>query len=185
MKNFHIIILTLSCFLLSTPVLAKTYFCGASGTLIQSDKPCQIPETDWAIKPVTSDSLNKEVVNRTVEMFREATLTKDIFAIERFLSDDFTFVSHDKSWSGRVIFNTDKDGFVSLMSEHLLAMTSYEQFVENYSVKTIGGQLVAETTSFEKASLGKKRIEAKVLEQIRLKLVGKKVKIRSIKQIEL
>ena len=169
----------------STQVSAKIYLCGASGTLLYSEKPCEIPETDWSIIPVTAKSLDQKTIDQTVEMFRQASLKKDVKAIRRLLSNDFTFVSKDKSWTGKVIFNTDKSGFVALMTEHLLAMTSYEQTIENYVVKNIDGELVAETTSFEKITLDDQKINAKILERIKVKLVANKAKIHSIKQIEL
>lgn len=186
MNQFKTIgLLLLASLFLSTSAAAKVYVCGSTGTLLYSDRPCEVPKTDWSIMPVTAENLNQDSIDQIVTLFRKATLTKDVLAIKRLLSDDFTFVSRDNSWTGRVIYRADRAGFVALMTDQLLAMTSYEQKIESYAVNSIGNELVAETTSAEKIEMGERKINARILERIYLKLDGDQVKIKAIKQLEL
>lgn len=71
---------------------AKDFVCANSnGNLYLSKTPCPIPETDLSIKPISSNKLNKIVLENTVRLFRTATKSKDVLSIERLLSDDFIF----------------------------------------------------------------------------------------------
>ena len=169
----------------STNAYSKTYFCGISGSLVQSEKPCSIPDTNPLIQPIKTDQINKDIINKTVDMLRKATKNRDVSAIERLLFEGFVFKSNEKNWEGREIFNTDKTGFVAVMTEHLLAITKYEQIIESYSIKTLQNELVAETESTEKISLGEKKIIARILERIKVINVNGFAKISSIKQVEL
>lgn len=184
-KNINFYLVALLPLVFSFQVSAEIHFCGMTGELVQSDQPCEIPTTNHNLKPIEADSIDVDSVNATVDMFRKATVTRDIHAVERFLADDFVFLSHEKDWNGKELFNADKRGFVALMRQHLLAMTSYRQIIEDYSVKTILDQLTAETISIEKVELGSQEIEAKLLERMTFVTVEDALKIRSIKQIEL
>lgn len=186
MKPFSVIFfLVMPLIFVVTSANAKVYICGSTGTLLYSDRPCEIPKTDWSIMPVKASILEKANIDKTVELYRGATKKIDVNAIKRLLTDDFKFVSRDKSWKGRVIFHSDRKGFVALLAEQLLAMTLYEQKIESYAVLTLDDELVAETTSLEKIEMGDRKINAKILERIYFVLQDDEVKIKAIKQLEL
>jgi hypothetical protein len=186
MKKIVSVILFLSLGIYLPPVLAaKVYLCAKAGSVSYSNTPCSIPPTDRTIQAVTATKINDLVINETLSLLRRASKTRDIRAIERLLSNDFTFVSRDENWNGRIIFNADKASFITLSRDHLLAMTSYEQIIEKFSLKKINGDLVAETQAVEKVSIGKKNFEVKIVERVLVKIEHGKAKIRSIQQIEL
>ncbi len=186
MKKIVSAILFLSLGIFLPPALnAKVYVCAKAGNVSYSDIPCPIPPTDRNIQAVTANNINDQVINMTLSLLRRASKTKDIRAIERLLSNDFTFVSRDENWNGRIIFNADKASFIALSRDHLLAMTSYEQIIEKFLLKKINGDLVAETQAIEKAAIGNKRFEVKIVERVLVKIEQGKAKIRSIQQIEL
>ncbi|MBL4674515.1 MAG: hypothetical protein JKX81_19795 [Arenicella sp.] len=177
-----ILIITFFYFCVSSQASAEVHLCGITGELLQSEQPCEIPTTDISLSPIRTDTIDKTVFDSTVEMFRTATVNRDIYAIERFLADDFVFISNEESWDGKEIFNTGKQGFVAVMRQHLLAMTDYHQVIESYSLKTISGQLIAETISVEKVELGDKKIEARLLERIELVVIEGFAKLQSIRK---
>lgn len=186
MKKIVSAILFLSLAIYLQPAItAKVYICAKAGRVSYSDTHCPIPPTDRTIQAVTAGKINDQVINETLSLLRKATRTRDIRAIERLLSNDFTFVSRDENWNGRIIFNTDKESFIKLSRDHLLAMTSYEQVIEEFALKEINGDLVAETQAVEKASIGKKDFETRIIERVLVKIEDGKARIRSIEQIEL
>lgn len=185
---YRIIIGISFCFFMSCSAFAdnsKIYFCWQSGSTTYSDKPCALPPTDPMIQPIRSKVIDKELVDRTVKMLRKTFLTKDIHALERLLSTDFKFLSRDKNWNGKVLFDTDRGGFVELCRDHLLAMSSYEQKILNYSISQSDGDFVSETKSYEKVTLGGKLIEANLVERLTFGIENGVIKITSVNQIEL
>ena len=92
--------------LLTFEARGQLFICSdKEGNLTYQQKECPLPPSNPALRPLQTTKLDKSVIQKTVNLFRQAFDAKDVSAHDRLLSQDFVFVSTDKTLEGKILFN--------------------------------------------------------------------------------
>lgn len=171
--------------LLTFDVRAQLFICSdAEGNLTYQQKECPLPPSNPALRPVSATQLDKSVVQKTVNLFRQAFDGKDISAHDRLLSRDFVFVSTEKTLEGKILFNQNKAAFQKMSRRMFPAITANEPIIQSSEIKLEDNHGQMTSVIRERVTMGKKVMEQIVLEIIKIKIVDGKAVIFELRQVE-